>query len=214
MRPDSFRRVIGLSVAVTVWFVACTSCLAHTPVSRTVAEQQRAAVRVNRVCVTPEGVSLSMGSGVLIDRRYVLTANHVVECQGAAAITVSLRDGFTMKAVVDRMSAIDDIARLDLRVEIDATPTVIGPRPRLGEQVCVASAVPYRAWRCGLVEDLDDAPGDIDHTGIVEPGNSGSGVYDDRGRLVGITTHFRTCMNGQICGGSATSLGSRRWIAR
>jgi S1-C subfamily serine protease len=41
---------------------------------------------------------------------------------------------------------------------------------------------------------------------VVDHGNSGGALYDDEGRLVGITTHLTQCTNDQYCEGRASSL--------
>jgi hypothetical protein len=84
---------------------------------------------------------------------------------------------------------------------------VYGPPPPLGAEVCEAPAKPARKHRCGEVEP--PRGGFESSTMIVEPGNSGSGVYDAYGHLVGIAVHMTFCGNGQICGSEYAPLLGR-----
>lgn len=182
------------------------SCLATAPVGviRSVNEQYDNAVRIGVIC----GTDVWGGSGVLIDGDTIYTAYHVVECEQAEfKIAVKFSDGSIDYATLVEGSALVDLAEIRLaKFRTGVTPPVIGPKPRLGDTVCLVVKVPDSARKCGEVQPYGDYPGNLEHTAITEHGNSGGGVYDSAGRLVAIVTHLRLCETGQICGGRASTL--------
>lgn len=137
----------------------------------------------------------------------MLTANHVTSKCNLLVVTAQ---GKPRIATVVRSSKKHDVSLLRVPNTNYLRPRAItAPPPEVGQWVCLVPAVPRPDRRCGRrVHD----PERIRHTAITQPGNSGSGVYDDRGRLIGIVTHLTKCTNGQICGGIATSLHSRLWL--
>ena len=86
---------------------------------------------------------------------------------------------------------------------------MVGERPAIGAEVCLVPVVPARGPQCGKVDSFDSIPGDVFHQATTKPGNSGSGVYDADGRLVGIVTHYR---RPPAQGGAFSSLADRRWL--
>jgi len=192
---------IGLLVLLSLHAAcACQPVTAAAPVStRDTSAQYKAAVGI----IVPG----SMGSGVLLDSYTVLTAAHVVDGQDVALIVYG---DVEVIALVEARDEVNDLARLKLSAPIETMPTTIGAVPTLGSEICVAAVVPQKRHRCGEVQPDAEAPGDIVHNIITEPGNSGSGVYNMSGELVGIATHLWQCnATGQICGGKATSLFGR-----
>lgn len=185
---------------------------------RSPAAQARAAAEVHHACVSEDGrVSLGFGSGVLVDETLVLTAGHVVKCDAKeSAIIVKFPEPVGDRAA--RVSVVDhdgDIAVLTLEEAVKLAPAKVGRRPRVDQRICLVTGIPSRERRCGDVQRWEEPPGDTRHDAVTEPGNSGSGVYDGAGRLVGIVTHYVTCRNGQICGGLFTALEGRPWaVAR
>lgn len=180
--------------------------------ARTPAWQVAEAATLSVLC--SDG-SMKAGSGVLIGPDRLLTASHVVACgDGDPMLIIVELHGASTLAGVEVMSTGADIARLQTLDKLEFFAVLIGPKPEIGDTVCVAAGAPLgRTRRCGPVERFDaDASGDIVHAVVTEPGNSGAGVYDAEGRLVGILSHYRTCVNGQLCGGKATSLDGRAWI--
>ena len=167
-------------------------------------------VRISVTCITAGGgFAASMGSGVIVDAHTVLTANHIAEDEPGEicvrrAVPVNGRSYLLApgKTLPDR-----DLASLVSAEPFSPTfPVVYGPAPGYGEHVCSMTAYPRVLWRCGEVQTVADPPGDLSHTIMTEGGNSGSGVYDSRGRLVGIITHRWSCSNGQYCGGKMATL--------
>lgn len=168
-------------------------------------------VRITITCATADGQALvGYGSGVIVDDHTVLTAAHVAEddpgmvCMRMATMV----NGKSYILAPGKILHDRDLASMHLMLDaFDPTyPAIFAKPPGYGERVCAMTAFPRFLWRCGDVQTGEDAPGDLSHTIVVEPGNSGSGVYDTRGRLVGIITHRWSCFNGQLCGGKMATL--------
>jgi hypothetical protein len=114
-------------------------------------------------------------------------------------------------AYVEKLDTTNDLAVLRLSIAQDPWPAFgvrFGVAPPLGTTVCAAPSRPVHVHKCGEVYPYTKPPGDISFGIIVEPGNSGSGVYNEDGELVGIVTALRPCANKQWCAGYATSLAT------
>lgn len=112
-----------------------------------------------------------------------------------------------------------DVARLRLTTPLDGVPDVIVSEPKVGNYVCAAVPYPQVGRMCGFIKDAaprdltDRISGlnvsvDLDVTFSVISGNSGSGVWDLRGSLLGVVTHRYPG------GGHATSLMRAHWEHR
>lgn len=192
------------SVIVLALFVSCTSC-AVTMRLLPVRLQAERAVEVGVLC---EGKprTMQIGSGVLVDSRHVLTAYHVVSCRVVAAVAI-LAGGQQVALSVERAAVSADVAWLVLAGQVPVPRVEIADAPSPGARVCMESAQPARHRVCGLSMMRIHAEGqEIKFSFQPIPGNSGSGLYDSRGRLIGIVTH-----RGQAFG-LATSLSPRRWL--
>jgi S1-C subfamily serine protease len=198
------------------WFllVACAHLQHLDPAPRTPATQALDAVSIEVSCVErdpfwrpyPEGDGRhpafhrmwggGAGEGVLISGRHVLTTAHVVRCPVIPRVRVHLRDGRAMRAVVEREDARHDLARLVILTDEFFLDGVVPPMLRdvydesvLDETLCLRTA-DGRA-RCGEVglRPVGEHVADYALSGDnARRGNSGAGVYDGRGRLVGILT--------------------------
>jgi hypothetical protein len=158
----------------------------HAPFSLKSEAQRAATVAIHTTCLDDRGLWAWRGSGVITGKHTVLI--------------------FEAELVVD--SEYHDIAKLEIvsdeGEELPWFRWPIGPRPKAGDVVCSESAIPTRARKCGTVTGLSESPSnrDIQFTNQVEGGNSGSGLYDEQGRLVGIVTMRKMDMSG----GTAASL--------
>ena len=199
--------LVGLAVIGAMLASGCASMRGDGVKRVETDEKMAAAVRVRGAC--------GQGSGVIVAPDRILTARHVIACKVGplemipdTSVLITLPGGTERRARVE-VSLDVDIARL--RVE----GSLLGVEPRLGRvvpdaRVCAATAYPMRGLSCGHVtRDEHDAIGGIAFTANVEPGNSGSGLYDEHGRLIGIVIWRRT--DGRV-GGMATALASRAWL--
>lgn len=196
----------------SIFMVFLASC-AH-PHSRTLSEQYETAVGILNHCnEEPSG----MGSGVLVGRGLILTAAHVIACPtGKASIQlVATRGGFRAVTRTKRVDVDRDVALLEI-VEAPTEPpyvipAVIATPPRLGEAVCAITAAPSQRRACGLIDigALKDPSYLKSMSGVFEPGNSGSAVYDRFGRLVGVMLKTAVCGEGHhktLCLGKFATL--------
>lgn len=233
-RPERFKFAMVLAVAALAMAVAstCTSCQrgvqpvpmsAPQPVTRTAVQAHQAAVTIRTRCPgAPEGLGYGYGSGVLIDKTRVLTAAHVITCQlgpnfilPAETIEVSGEGQNWFTAHVDASLIEKDVAALSVAgVEKYHSPVEVAAPPGLGDRVCAYSGLkPYYAIKCGAVQPFRHRPdANILFDSVIEPGMSGSGTYDDKGRLVGVLVELRTCTwaRHQICGAASRSIHELR----
>lgn len=154
------------------------------------------------------------GSGVIVSGRQVLTAAHVVPCKDAQIRAMQTETHrVTMMKVEVSFTGLD-VARLVIDGDgefFEARLAVIGS-VGYGDQICVLIGFPRQDRRCGLVDNLDS--GKIENSVNVEPGNSGSGVYDSSDRLIGIITNARRGRTGMPIGSVAESLIGREWVLK
>jgi S1-C subfamily serine protease len=188
------------------------------------AAQLAGAVTVQAFCADGGGT----GSGVIVGPRHVLTAWHVARmaCPTTYEAEIHTPAGETRRARLVGADRDADLALLELDRPVAFSVPTVGPPPAIDDRVCMQANYPYAIRRCGLVgryhtdaelraaskKDPRYPPdaGDMSHDVTTEPGNSGAGVYDRQGRLVGIVTYYRRCSSGQLCGGRATSLFTRQ----
>jgi S1-C subfamily serine protease len=207
--PGSYGFLAGLMVLLLAAF-ANAGCMREAR-GREAAVAFESTVLIDIMCVDEQGGGYtSNGSGVIVNDSTIFTAAHVATdpdgyvCMRRATMvngkSYPLAPGVVRK---DR-----DLASLKLILQkFDPTwPVVFGVAPAFGTTVCAMTAYPRWLWKCGEVQTREQPPGDISVTIVVEGGNSGSGVYDTRGRLVGLVTHRWSCSNMQYCGGKMASL--------
>ena len=138
------------------------------------------------------------GSGVLVGGEFVMTAWHVIDCgEGGKVLHVTVKIGAeTFIGDVVREWRSRDIAKLRV-YGLPPRPVVTIASIADGDRLCSASTYPYTRSVCGPVYTIYDTVcpklewchnanylGD----GPVIPGNSGSGVYNAKGALVGLVT--------------------------
>lgn len=224
-KPEAYGLIAGLMVMLLGVIATCSSCARLPPsveprgVLRTVSSQADAAYRVTVWCIDdrmPAMISVTRqgGSAVAVDEHHLLTALHVIVCDtGAPAITLMSADGTHIDARPSRTWPTKDVAELYVERQLGA-PATIGS-VRAGMQICARHGMPEFGEDCGVVTSVDAQRPDADiiHTAHTEHGNSGGGVYDGTGHLVGIVTQLIMCLPGLplSCGGRASSLEGVLW---
>lgn len=136
------------------------------------------------------------GSGVIISENgYIVTNNHVID--GASKVEITLKNGTTYEAKVVGSDSRTDIAILKIdgenltvaklgdssKLRVGELAVVIGnPLGKLGGTVTdgIISALEREITLDGTTMNL------IQTNAAVNPGNSGGGLFNDKGELVGI----------------------------
>lgn len=190
------RRWIPLVLLV---LSACEACAA-APVPRTNYSRQveyvthESSVRVLVYCLDGSG---GLGSGTAVSADLIVTAKHVIEgCGpiGVARISAVTLDGIDHPVLVSTVAREGiDVATL---IATEVSPFKVHARlawqmPGRGDLVCWVGGDGTEANRgnkkCGYYEGprFPDDGYDI-VSGKTAPGNSGSGVFNDRGELIGV----------------------------
>lgn len=135
------------------------------------------------------------GSGVIYtEDGYIITNNHVVE--GAEQITVKLNDGTTYNATLVGADSQSDIAV----IKIDAsglTPAILGDSDTIAiGETAIAVGNPSNLGVTstdGIISALNrsvtvegNTMNLIQTSAAISPGNSGGGLFNSRGELIGI----------------------------
>ncbi len=233
-RQDLLRHiritVVGtwlLVIAIAIAWL-CAGCthdakpITPTRMVLTPVDAMARSVRIERVCFMGDAFAAppSMqadggnGSGVVYETGVVLTANHVIKCppHSARMIRVVGADNIKLWAEVAAVDAAHDIARLSVRGVYASKAELATPVP--GEIVCSVNASPERNFACGIVGKVEPMKtkenGEVNiwHSARTIPGNSGAGVYNRWGQLVGLATNgYKPEQN--MTGGLATTLLGR-----
>ena len=207
--------------AVVLVFLA--SCFSHVSMGvkvngrlswpslhRTASDQVEATVAIRESC--PDG-KVYDGSGVIVGHSRVVTAAHVINCETkepntieAKSIEVDPGDGHYYPAHAVHVFSLRDVATL--QVDRDLSPWLslyeVGPIPQPGERVCESAAFPRETYRCGVVEAANRSWFMVSM--FTEFGNSGSGVYDADGRLVGVLVTAVKCQGDVPCAGGVAPI--------
>jgi tetratricopeptide (TPR) repeat protein len=140
----------------------------------------------------PDQRVLRQGSGVAVAHEGVITNRHVV----AGAALLRVRQGArTWMATVAGQDSTHDLVRLRVPgLTAPAVPLRVSADLRIGERVYAIGAPQGLELSIseGLISGLRLFEGRraIQTTAPISAGSSGGGLFDDRGRLVGITTFF------------------------
>jgi len=139
---------------------------------------------------SPYGIS--MGSGVLVDDGYILTAAHVVE--DSNSFIIEYFDGTTENAEWTYAEPSLDLALIRVKRTMPGKLGVMKKTPRIGSRVFMVGC-PYGILKHAVTEGIiskhwESVPEVWDNRLFITdaetaPGNSGGGVYY-RGDLVGI----------------------------
>jgi S1-C subfamily serine protease len=165
---------------------------------------------VVQVVIEQDGTRVRTGAGVIIGRRpsesstdcYVLTASHVVTGLPDGQIYVLLErhrgTGRRTRATLlaHRESGSLDAALLKIQPEAGCVAAELGNAPALGDDI-LAFGFPWgRAMTLtsGIVSQvpLEESEARLMIDASVSYGVSGGGVYDAKGRLMGIVEGYRT----------------------
>ena len=176
---------------------ACSSCagVSTRPVeyaSVAAAIRDRSSVRIIAECADGR---TKLGSGVAVSSRHILTADHVTWCDEAEAFgyTVVLFDGSTATMILDRRagSGVDTALLVAAGFEHPfRTWASVGAAPRKDDQLCYTAGdghLAVRTTHCGPYTSFT-AGGEVLDVVAVHgaPGNSGAGIFNEFGELVGI----------------------------
>ena len=212
-------RVLALAaVLVGINVLAPSSVL--TAESSAVVEQQSTATDVfdkNSPAIVTIQTPSGFGSGVLVDPSGVIVTNlHVVEGDASATVTLAngdVYDDVQVIAVDERRDiVIIKIAGFQLpTVEFGDSDGVV-----VGEGVYAIGSPQGLALTIsdGIISGKRRSPGDegsqvLQTTAAISPGSSGGGLFNENGRLVGITTY-------RMSGGESLNFAARgiRTISR
>ena len=173
----------------------------------------------------------ALGSGVIFDKEgHIITNNHVVA--GASKIQVTLADGRVYDAEATGTDPATDLAVIQLKDAPDnLTVAQLGDSDKLttgqdvmaiGNPLGLSSTVPT-----GIISALDrpvvnsqgeDGSGGrssssavytnaIQIDAAINPGNSGGPLFDEKGRVIGITSSIATMGNSSSGEGGSGSIG-------
>ena len=150
----------------------------------------------------------SLGSGVIVDadKGYVITNHHLID--QADEITVTTKDGRSLRAEVVGSDAASDVAVIKVGSDkLSEIPLGDSEALRVGDFVVaignpfglsqtVTSGIVSALGRSGLgIEGYEDF---IQTDASINPGNSGGALVDLRGRLIGINTAIFSRSGGSV----------------
>lgn len=212
--PGKLHRALALAALVCV-LASCASAprsVEPLPGDGTATDPvERARRSVVSLIVERPGGGDSFGAGVVYDDLgTILTVHHVVE--DSTRIVVLLPDGYTVKAHVVASDPVADFAliRMDAPARGIVTPAVFETGPskpgekvwslgnpfgtsRFGGEVSISHGVLSAANRSYYNEDTGRLYlGALQHDAPTNPGNSGGGLFNSRGRLIGINALITT----------------------
>ena len=162
------------------------------------------AVALTGPSVVEVRTSFGQGSGVIVEPQgLIITNNHVVE--GENRVEVKTASGESIFADVLRTDQFQDLAVL--RPVSDAGPGIqlvddaVGP-PRIGSSVfAIGSPFGFQnTVTAGVVSAFRTDQGRplIQFDAPVNPGNSGGGLFNLEGRLVGVPTSIQSPIPGNV----------------
>lgn len=174
------------SLVIAMIASGCIHLPAMEPQPRGYLARERAAVAITVECAWG---APRTASGVAISERHILTAAHVTECPTIPTIRVWFFDADgevdrqSRFAVVEREDLDSDVALIEVFAQNNIGRGYVPPTlSREVEVGCAVLAFPKREVKCG--EFLSQSTLDVS----TRSGNSGSGVYDQDGALVGIVS--------------------------
>ena len=145
----------------------------------------------------PQGYGMAACSGVFISDNEILTAAHCVEeSRGHQWIQDNEGDSFSVS--VKRKDKIKDLAILKVTKKgFKHTFAVLGSPIKITDTVyTVNNGDDYaKTWNTGIVNNIvfDEGVLSILHNALIMPGASGSGLFNEKGQLIGVnvaTIHY------------------------
>ncbi len=139
-----------------------------------------------------KGKSIGQGSGVVIGAGRVITNCHVAQKGKNLQVRQS---GKTFQATLQFADPDRDLCQLSAP-DLQATPITLGTakKLRVGQRVYAIGAPQGLELTLseGLISSLRPYEGSqyIQTSAAISPGSSGGGLFDDQGRLIGITTFY------------------------
>lgn len=197
----SWAFVAGLALLA----MCCAPALSRIPAQ---PDQMSRAVELRVVCGSfanllsdkpgKIGIAQGSGSGVVVGPHKILTASHVPTCNdtGDVSMTWARLGGAWVPVTVARSYMPErDIAELYVPVNTGFAPIAYRGSVMEHESLCAAFAFPMPHYDCGSFKGYREPVGGIE--GIlaipVVAGNSGSGLFDRQGALVGIIAAQALC---------------------
>jgi len=146
-----------------------------------------------------------VGSGVALPGGRALTALHVVLGCAQYMLTNVVTDEVAIAEL--EVATSGDLAILTFDTPMTAAPVRVA-RAHVGDTVCLLAAYPEIGASCGHVLGVREGRGGIQHSAPVRKGNSGSGLYNTDGDLVGIVVTCSLGDDGKCnqSGGGATAV--------
>ena len=198
--------------------VAATAPLAETVPEATLTD---AVARVSPTVVEVKTDVGSQGSGVILSPSGLVVTNHHV-IAGASAVTLLTSGGLSVPATIVSADAQQDLAILRPQGEV-GRGAELADEPdgglRQGDQV-FAIGSPFGLQNT-VTAGIVSAVGRTNPEGVpmiqidapINPGNSGGGLFDLRGRLVGIPTSIFGPISGNVGIGFAVPASRVRALA-
>lgn len=161
------------------------------------SNEEHAAMRIRaRTCD-----SFTVGTGFMLDEHTVVTNRHVVE--DAQTITLTTYDGEKFEGTSSVIADFADLALVTVDEQLEFKAPLAAAGPKAGDMLDVVGyplGGPLETRTGPFVQrvpdGLEDGRDDVDLIQVVaEHGNSGSGVYDAEGNVVGVL--YATDDNGE-----------------
>ena len=138
----------------------------------------------------------AIGSAEVLGPRTLVTACHVVRSAASVSVTHDAsKKIFPIAQITPDPDSKRDLCMLTTTEDIGAPPVVVAPSTsvKVGQKVYAIGAPMALELTLsdGLVSSFRPAPGEalpmIQSSAPVAPGSSGGGLFDDQGRMIGVT---------------------------